>query len=220
MTRFPVAIFLFTLVCWWSLATANEFSELKSAAKSGDAVAQYNLGSFYGNKERKGKGKARDDKNAVLWYTRAADQGLAKAQFDLGRMYVSGKGVTRDVELGISWQVKAAAQGLATAQFAIGTRYYHGSGLEKDYPQAFDLFIKAAEQGLAGAQNQLGGMHFRGEGAPEDKVLAHKWFNIAATNKDESAKRFILFLEEVMDAEQIEEAQELANAWLAEHKPE
>jgi len=220
MTRSPIPLFLLMLVCWWSLANADEFSELRAAAKSGDAVAQYNLGSFYGNKGRKGKGKVRDDESAVLWYTKAAQQGLAEAQFDLGRMYVIGQGITRDIELGVSWQLKAAEQGLATAQFAVGTRYYLGSGLAKDHQQAFALYLKAAEQGLVGAQNQLGGMHFRGEGVPEDNVQAHKWFNIAATNNDKIAERYILFLEEIMDSEQIEEAEELAKEWLAEHSPD
>jgi len=218
MMRFPISIFLFMILCLGSPARADDFSELKAKAKSGDAVDQYNLGSFYDNKESKGKRKTKDNQQAVYWYTKAAEQGLANGQFDLGRMYVTGKGVTQDIELGVSWQLKAAEQGLASAQFAIGKRYFLGVGLTQDYQQALDMLLKAAEQGLASAQNQLGVMHFRGEGVPKDLVQAHKWFGIAATSDDESAKRYRSVLEEIMEQAQIEEAQKLAREWLAEHE--
>jgi len=216
MMRLPISIFLFMILCLGSPARADEFSELKSRAKSGDADAQYNLGIFYDNKE----GKTRNARQAVNWYTKAAEQGLASAQFNLGRMYVNGKGVTQDVELGVAWQLKAAEQGLASAQFAIGKRYLSGVDLAQDNQHAQDMFFKAAEQGLADAQNQLGAMYFKGEGIPKDIVQAHKWFNIASTSDNESAKRYRSILEEIMEQEQIEEAQELAREWLAEHEPD
>jgi len=214
--RLPISIFLCMIFCSGSAVWADEFSELKARAKSGDAVAQYDLGVFYDNKEGKTRTRIKYQKQAVDWYTKAAKQGLASAQFNLGRMYVAGKGITRDVELGISWQLKAAEQGLAGAQFAIGKRYFSGVGLTQDYQQALDMFLRAAEQGFADAQNQLGVMHFQGEGVPKDNVQAHKWFNIASTSDDASAKRLKSVLEQVMDSEQIEEAQELAAQWLAE----
>jgi len=209
------------ILCPGSPARADEFSELKAKAKSGDAVALYNLGSFYDNKESKGKRKTRDNQQAVYWYTKAAEQGLANAQFDLGRMYVTGKGVTQDVELGVAWQLKAAEQGLANAQFAIGKRYFLGVGLVQDHQQAQLMILKAAEQGLVGAQSQLGMIYFQGnEGIPRDLVQAHKWFNIASSSDDESAKQYRSLLEEIMDQAQIKEAQKLAMEWAAEHEAE
>jgi len=221
MMRLLISIFLFMILCPGSPARADEFSELKAKAKSGDAVALYNLGSFYDNKESKGKRKTRDNQQAVYWYTKAAEQGLANAQFDLGRMYVTGKGVTQDVELGVAWQLKAAEQGLANAQFAIGKRYFLGVGLVQDHQQAQLMILKAAEQGLVGAQSQLGMIYFQGnEGIPRDLVQAHKWFNIASSSDDESAKQYRSLLEEIMDQAQIKEAQKLAMEWAAEHEAE
>jgi len=218
--RFRISMFLFVTLCSGPPARADELSELEARAKSGDAVAQYNLGIFYDNKEGKTKARIKYQKQAVDWYTKAAEQGLASAQFSLGRMYVNGKGTTRNVELGISWQLKAAEQGLAGAQFAIGRRYFSGAGLAQDYQQAVDMFLRAAEQGFVNAQNQLGVMHFNGEGLPKDNVQAYKWFNIAATGDDESAKRLRSVLDDIMDPEQIEEAQRLAREWVAEHAAE
>tara|TARA_X000001036_G_scaffold94326_1_gene87002 strand:+ start:42 stop:206 length:165 start_codon:yes stop_codon:yes gene_type:complete len=39
-----------------------------------------------------GKGAPLGDKEAVKWHTKAAGQGYAKAQSNLGFMYVKGKG--------------------------------------------------------------------------------------------------------------------------------
>jgi TPR repeat protein len=49
-------------------------------AKQGNADAQNNLGAVYANN----KGTLKDAKQAVYWYQKAADQGYAKAQYNLG----------------------------------------------------------------------------------------------------------------------------------------
>jgi TPR repeat protein len=38
----------------------------------------------------------KDAKQAVYWYKKAAEQGYAGAQYNLGFMYVNGKGVLKD----------------------------------------------------------------------------------------------------------------------------
>jgi uncharacterized protein len=43
-----------------------------------------------------GLGVPQDDAEAVKWYRRAADQGLAGAQSGLGSLYNEGKGVPQD----------------------------------------------------------------------------------------------------------------------------
>lgn len=218
--RFLISVILLMIFYSGFPARADELSDLRDEAKSGDAIAQYNLGVFYDNKEGKGRGKARDSQQAMSWYTKAAEQGHANAQFNLGRMYVTGKGVTQDAELGVSWQLKAAEQGLASAQFVIGKRYFSGAGLAQDYQLALEMFSGAANQGFVSAQNQLGAMLFKGEGVPQDLVQAHMWFNIASTSGDGSSAPYRSVLEEIMDQAQIEEAQRLAQEWVVEHESE
>ena len=46
---------------------------------------------------------------AFAWYEKAAAQGLAEAQFNLGLMYYSGDAVTEDVVLDCAWINLAAA---------------------------------------------------------------------------------------------------------------
>ena len=49
---------------------------------------------------------------AVSWFLKAAEQGLAVAQYNLGVTYGEGHGVPRDHAAAVSWYGKAAEQGL------------------------------------------------------------------------------------------------------------
>ena len=42
-----------------------------------------------------GDGVTKDDKKAVEWYTKSAEQGYALGQNNLGVMYENGQGVTK-----------------------------------------------------------------------------------------------------------------------------
>ena len=56
-------------------------------------------------------GVAKDDRQAVYWYRKAADQGNANAQYNLGVMYENGEGVAKDDKQAVYWYRKAADQG-------------------------------------------------------------------------------------------------------------
>ena len=56
------------------------------------------------------------DREAVMWYTRAAGQGHAKAQVSLALMLDAGRGTTRDRAAADHWYRLAAAQGHQQAQ--------------------------------------------------------------------------------------------------------
>ncbi len=64
----------------------------------------------------KGRGVAKDEAEAVKWYRKAAEQGLATAQFNLGLKYERGEGVAKDHGKADKWLHKAADQGYAPAQ--------------------------------------------------------------------------------------------------------
>ncbi|EGE27627.1 tetratricopeptide repeat family protein, partial [Moraxella catarrhalis O35E] len=42
------------------------------------------------------------------WYTKAANQGYADAQFNLALMYYEGQGVSQDDQKAVEWYTKAA----------------------------------------------------------------------------------------------------------------
>ena len=58
-----------------------------------------------------GRGVAQDDQQAVTWYRKAAEQGDADAQYNLGIRYADGKGVTQDYIEAHMWFSLAAAGG-------------------------------------------------------------------------------------------------------------
>ena len=73
----------------WAFALEN--SEIRFAAKNGNADAQNALGSQY----RDGTVCKQDYLEAVKWYRLAADQGHADAQINLGLIYQNGRGVQK-----------------------------------------------------------------------------------------------------------------------------
>jgi TPR repeat protein len=60
-----------------------------------------------------------DDKQAVFWYQKAADQGLASAEFNLGVCYEKGQGISQDFSQAVLWYQKAAHQGHTGARTAL-----------------------------------------------------------------------------------------------------
>ena len=55
-----------------------------------------------------------------------AEQGDAKAQFNLALRYKKGKDVEIDLSKAVEWYAKAAQQGLASAQNNLAVCYEHG----------------------------------------------------------------------------------------------
>ena len=114
------------------------------------------------------------------WYRRAADQGDARAQHNLGYMYEYGLGIPQDYVEAVRWYRKAAEQGLADAQFNLGTMYDNGRGLPQDYSEAARWYRKAAEQGDGDCQNTLGFRYAHGQGVPQEHGEAVRWYRKAA----------------------------------------
>ncbi|SRR5258708_4245542 len=92
--------------------------ELRESADRGDAGAQYNLGVMYDGGE--GQVVPQNYGEASKWYRKAAEQGFAKAQHNLGRKCSRGEGVPRDYDEAARRGGKAAGQGEAPAQFNLG----------------------------------------------------------------------------------------------------
>jgi TPR repeat protein len=95
--------------------------------------------------------KAEYDK-ALEYYQKAADQGHANAQYNLGGMYGKGQGVGQDFREAIKWWRKAADLGFADAQYNLGVMYGKGQGVEKE---GIKWLRKAAEKGNEPARAAL-----------------------------------------------------------------
>jgi TPR repeat protein len=185
--RFPIAVVL-SIICL-AVPTWADY-------KAGEDA--YNRGDFA---------------TALREWRPLAEQGDARAQYNLGVLYRKGRGVPQDDVQARQWYEKAAAQGQAKAQYNLGTLYLNGSGVPKDYQQALRWFRMAADQGEALAQTKIGIMYDDGQGVPHDFVQAHKWYNLAATNGDKPAAELRDALAKQMTPAQIAEAQQLAREW-------
>ena len=77
----------------------------------------------------------------------SAEQGDAKAQFNLGVMYDSGEGVPQDDHKALKWYRMAADQGDVNAQLHLALRYDRGIGVPTDHKEAAKWVRKAADLG-------------------------------------------------------------------------
>ena len=125
----------------------------------------------------------------MKWYRKAAEQGDAHAQNNLGAIYNNGQGVARNYFEAVKWYRLSADQGNAGAQFNLGIVYSEGNGVSRDYAEAAKWFRKAAEQGVVVAQNNLGEIYRTGQGVPQDFAEAAKWFRKAADQGDAAAEK-------------------------------
>jgi len=77
-----------------------------------------------------------DYATALRLWRPLAEQGDARAQNNLGSMYLKGLGVPQDNAEAAKWFRKAAEQGLAEAQNSLGSSYAEGWGVPQDYAEA------------------------------------------------------------------------------------
>ncbi len=116
--------------------------------------------------------------------TEAAGKGDAKAQNDLGDLYLHGRGVEKNPAEAVKWFQKAARARNAKALTTLGDCYLAGDGVGKDHEEAVRSYHIAAEQGHGDAQYALGSLHARGHGkeVPINYTKAFKWLEICRIN--------------------------------------
>ena len=140
----------------------------------------------------------------------SAEQGHARAQFNLGTMYLNGDGVLQDDNEAVKWYKLSSEQGNAEAQTNLGQLYHNGQGVARDDREAVKLYKLAAEQKNGVAQAKLGTMYHKGIGTPQDYVLAYVWYNLAAINRIKTAIELKDIIVNEMSPEQITEAKKIS----------
>jgi TPR repeat protein len=151
-----------------------------------------------------------DDRSRAESARRAAENGSAPAQFNLGLMYRKGRGVHQDDSKAVQWYEKAAAQGHGMATVNLGFMLENGSGTPKDGRRAIELYKKAAMQGVAVAQFNLGVHYAKAEVIPKDCIRAYAWLRLAADNGYADAERDLELIGNQLTPSQTEEARKLS----------
>ena len=101
---------------------------------------------------------AKNFKEAVQWYEKAAKQGNTCAQTHLVLCYIRGLGVETNYDIAKKWCEKAVEQKYPVAQYFMA-EFFVNSESEK-----YKYYIQAAKQGCAEAQNRLGESLYNGDG--------------------------------------------------------
>ena len=110
---------------------------LGSTGESFSADAQKGLDAY----------KSGDYATALREWRPFAEQGVAGAQYSLGRMYFKGEGVPQDYKTAVKWYTLAAEQGVAGAQNVLGHMYRKGVGVPQDNVYAHMWWQIAASSG-------------------------------------------------------------------------
>ena len=89
---------------------------MREAADQGDAETQTLLACMYDPFiDNTGEGVPKDDREAIRWYCKAAEQGDSFAQQQLARKYEDGEGVLQDFVQAHAWLNLAALGGRGSA---------------------------------------------------------------------------------------------------------
>jgi uncharacterized protein len=152
--------------------------ELEQESKESDyeSYILYDQGKRYAE----GVGVKQNLAKARKLFRKAAKQGNAQAQYEIGIAYIDiGYVDSKTTEKGLDWLEKAAEQGIVEAQYRLG-KYYQKDigGFCLGEPIAVGWFKKAAEQGFAEAQLELG-MYYVNRYTSDD-ILAFEYFEKAA----------------------------------------
>ncbi|HXA85214.1 MAG TPA: tetratricopeptide repeat protein [Candidatus Dormibacteraeota bacterium] len=163
---------------------AKDFTAIQQRADANDPTAQAALASCYDM----GMHVKPDGKESIGWLTKAANQGYAPAEYELGRIYLYGRGIEADYSQALLWERKAAEQGDPRAQRDLAFMYERGFGVPADPAQAAEWNRKAATQGNAEAQFHLAKALDEGAGVRKDPDEAREWYGEAAAREQPTAQ--------------------------------
>ena len=117
----------------------------------------------------------RDPAQAVLWFRKAADQGMVEAQTDLGVAYAMGDGVEQDYAQAAGWFRKAADKGYGQAQNALGELYDQGKGVPQDYVLAHMWLNLAVAHASSVARRERVGAKMTAAQIDDAQKMARDW---------------------------------------------
>jgi len=168
---------------------AVALKEFYAGAESGDAGAAHMLSKMY----FEGIGVPRDSTLAFKWTQRAAEAGVAQAQFQLaefleaGMQGGAGTQGEPDYAAALVWYHRAVQQAYPLAYYNLARLYAQGLGVERSEEQGQMLYRKAAseldvhaQKGDARAQEKLAYMYEKGIGVSRDINKALQWYRRAA----------------------------------------
>ncbi len=152
----------------------------RELAQLGDVEGKCRLASLYHAKS--------DLTQAAEWFTRAAEQGSAEAQFMLGFLHRRGEGVSKDDITAAKFFRKAAEQGYVEAEEVYAQCLEAGIGMTANPKMAIEWYRRAADHGSSGALVHLGKYFSSGRETEPDFAQAFLYYARAAQHGDPEAQ--------------------------------
>jgi localization factor PodJL len=180
---------------------------LEQAAEAGDRLAQFQLG-----RDRLDAG---DFAMGASLVRKSAEQGLAAAQYRLGKLHEKGLGVARDLSEARRWTEMAAKGGNIKAMHDFAVYLAEGEGGPQSYAGAVEWFGKASQYGVVDSQYNLGVLYEQGLGISPDPAEALFWFSVADRQGDPGADEMIQSLRSRVSLDEARNAERRAASWNA-----
>jgi hypothetical protein len=143
-------------------------------------------------------------REALVLFTRAAEEGDPAGEYGLGVLYFQGSGVARDIDESTRHFRAAAQRGHVLAQYNLGNAYLHGRGVEKSLDDAELWWRKASMAGYVRAQYNLGTLLLENAGTEELKEEGIAWLRTSAERGFPKAAEKLQSLDEPLTLEQRE----------------
>ena len=177
-----------------------------------DAKEQVEIGKdyYHGTNNRK-----QDFEVAVEWWTLAAAQGNAEAQWLLGNAYLFGRGVEKNKkEAHRLWKLSQQNRfGGKDAQNPIPQTYTAPLVAKSDSsPNLTGNTLAYAQAGDARRQYEMGKMCYYGDGMPQDSEQAVEWWKLAAAQGNADAQ--LSLASAYRTGTGVDQNQRTANYWL------
>lgn len=151
------------------------------AKDNNDTKAQYNTALMF----LKGQGVNKSRKDALYWYTKAANQNHAPSQYTLGYLYQKdAKASPILIKQAKYWYERAMKNNFREAYTNMAFLYYNGYGkmIPKNTRKAIILFSKAAAMGDSNAQLNLGIIYGWSDEVLKNKLKSYDYLKQALQN--------------------------------------
>ena len=172
-----------------------QMGTLQKAVRSGDPVAQFQMGLA--------QLEQGEDSDGAAMIRKAADQDLAVALYQLGKLHETGRGVDADPVRARQLIERAARSGNRIAMHDLALYHTEGrGGAERSMLTARSWFEQAAQRGVVDSQFNLAVLSETAEsGLTPNSEDAYFWYTIAAGQGDKFAVERLRSLEGTLSDE-------------------
>ncbi|MGN0187296.1 MAG: tetratricopeptide repeat protein [Paludibacteraceae bacterium] len=201
-------IVCFTVILLTVNVFAQTFAEWQQRANQGDVKAMHQIGRFY----YLGDSVKQNYKEAVQWYTIAADKGYPNSQNNLAICYLSGNGVSVNIEKAMQLLHLAAAKNLPNAMHILANVFGDKDNVVYNPDSCFYWDKRAADLDFTISQYRLSLYYEHGFGTESNEQQALVWALQAAQKGYAEAEEQVVHL--YMDGRDIEKDDEALLYWL------